>query len=195
MKILLALVKKELKQILRDPSSIVVAFVLPLISIVIYMYGINLDSVRVTMGIKNDDTNPEVTTLVKSFGHSKYVNSIIFDNEKDIESAVIRSKIKGAVIIQNDFSEYMKGVQSKIQRNWNPPDFGEDGQAVILFKISRLPNSFHGNRFFPETKCTIMGNKRTGNIRTALPYCGWAGKDMRTDRKARCDCICRRTIK
>lgn len=104
MKILLALVKKELKQILRDPSSIVVAFVLPLISIVIYMYGINLDSVRVTMGIKNDDTNPEVTTLVKSFGHSKYVNSIIFDNEKDIESAVIRSKIKGAVIIPNDFS-------------------------------------------------------------------------------------------
>lgn len=104
MKILLALVKKELKQILRDPSSIVVAFVLPLISIVIYMFGINLDSVRVTMGIKNDDTNPEVTTLVKSFGHSKYVNSIIFDNEKDIESAVIRSKIKGAVIIPNDFS-------------------------------------------------------------------------------------------
>ncbi len=104
MKILLALVKKELKQILRDPSSIVVAFVLPLISIVIYMYGINLDSVRVTMGIKNDDTNPEVTTLVKSFGHSKYVNLIIFDNEKDIESAVIRSKIKGAVIIPNDFS-------------------------------------------------------------------------------------------
>ena len=104
MKILLALVKKELKQILRDPSSIVVAFVLPLISIVIYMYGINLDSVRGTMGIKNDDTNPEITTLVKSFGHSKYVNSIIFDNEKDIESAVIRSKIKGAVIIPNDFS-------------------------------------------------------------------------------------------
>lgn len=104
MKILLALVKKELKQILRDPSSIVVAFVLPLISIVIYMYGINLDSVRVTMGVKNDDTNPEITTLVKSFGHSKYVNSIIFDNEKDIESAVIRSKIKGAVIIPNDFS-------------------------------------------------------------------------------------------
>ena len=104
MKILLALVKKELKQILRDPSSIVVAFVLPLISIVIYMYGINLDSVRVTMGIKNDDTNPEITTLVKSFGHSKYVNSIIFDNDKDIESAVIRSNIKGAVIIPNDFS-------------------------------------------------------------------------------------------
>lgn len=104
MKILLALIKKEIKQILRDPSSIIIAFVLPLISILIYIYGINLDSVRVTMGIKNDDPTPEVATLVKSFGHSKYVNSIYFDNLKDIETAIIRSKIKGAVIIPNDFS-------------------------------------------------------------------------------------------
>ena len=104
MKILLALIKKEIKQILRDPSSIIIAFVLPLISILIYMYGINLDSVRVTMGIKNDDPTPEVATLVKSFGHSKYVNSIYFDNVKDIETAITRSKIKGAVIIPNDFS-------------------------------------------------------------------------------------------
>ena len=104
MKILLALIKKEIKQILRDPSSIIIAFVLPLISILIYMYGINLDSVKVTIGIKNDDNNPEVAILVKSFGHSKYVNSINFDNEKDIVTAITRSKIKGAVIIPNDFS-------------------------------------------------------------------------------------------
>lgn len=104
MKILLALIKKEIKQILRDPSSIIIAFILPFISIMIYMYGINLDSVRVTMGIKNDDPAPEVATLVKSFGHSKYVNSIYFDNLQDIETAIVRSKIKGAVIIPNDFS-------------------------------------------------------------------------------------------
>lgn len=104
MKILLALVKKEFKQILRDPSSIVIAFVLPLISILIYMYGINLDSVKVTMGIKNDDANPEISTLVKSFGHSKYVNSILYDNTSDIAQAITRSKIKGAVVIPNDFS-------------------------------------------------------------------------------------------
>lgn len=104
MKILIALINKEIKQILRDPSSIIIAFVLPFISIMIYMYGINLDSVKVTMGVKNDDNTPEVATLVKSFGHSKYVNSIYFDNQKDIETAIARSKIKGAVIIPNDFS-------------------------------------------------------------------------------------------
>ena len=112
MKILLALIKKEIKQIIRDPSSIIIAFVLPLISILIYMYGINLDSVRVTMGIKNDDSNPETATLIKSFGHSKYVNSIYFDNIEDIKTAIARSKIKGAVIIPNDFSTKLTRGQS-----------------------------------------------------------------------------------
>lgn len=104
MKILFALIKKEIKQILRDPSSIIIAFVLPLISFLIYMYGINLDSVKVTIGIKNDDNSPEISTLVKSFGHSKYVNSINFENIQEIENAIKRSKIKGAVVIPNDFS-------------------------------------------------------------------------------------------
>lgn len=104
MKILSALIKKETLQILRDPSSIIIAFVLPLISILIYMYGINMDTVKVKIGLKNDDANPEVSTLIKSFGHSKYVNSFIYDNENDITEAIVRSKIKGAVIIPNDFS-------------------------------------------------------------------------------------------
>ena len=104
MKLLLALIKKEIKQILRDPSSIVIAFILPLISISIYMFGINLDSVKITLGIKNDDNSPEVATLVKSFGHSKYINSINYDNMEDIKTAILSSKIKGAVVIPNDFS-------------------------------------------------------------------------------------------
>ena len=103
MRILFALIKKEIKQILKDPSSILIAFILPLISILIYMYGINLDSIKVTLGVKNDDLSPEISTLVKSFGHSRYVNSIIYDNTEDIENAIIKSKIKGAVIIPNDF--------------------------------------------------------------------------------------------
>ena len=112
MKILGALIKKEFFQITRDPSSIIIAFVLPLISILIYMYGLNLDTVKVTMGIKNDDSNPEVTTLVKSFGHSKYVNSVVYDNVQDLTQGIVRSKIKGAVIIPNDFSTRLSRGQS-----------------------------------------------------------------------------------
>lgn len=112
MKILTALIKKEFLQIIRDPSSIIIAFVLPLLSILIYMYGVNLDSVKVTLGIKNDDANSEISTLVKSFGHSKYVNSIVYDNEQELTEAITRSKIKGAVIIPNDFSTKLSRGQA-----------------------------------------------------------------------------------
>lgn len=112
MKILAALIKKEFFQIVRDPSSIIIAFVLPLISILIYMYGINLDTVKVTMGIKNDDANPEVATLVKSFGHSQYIRSKVYDNETELTEDIVRSKIKGAVLIPNDFSTQLSRAQS-----------------------------------------------------------------------------------
>ncbi len=112
MKILQALIKKEFLQIIRDPSSIIIAFVLPLISILIYMYGINLDTVKVKIGIKNDDANPEISTLIKSFGHSKYINSIVYDNENDIAKGIVRSQLKGAVIIPNDFSRKISKGQS-----------------------------------------------------------------------------------
>lgn len=115
MKILNALIKKEFKQIFTDPSSIIISFILPFISIMIYMYGVNLDSVKVTIGIKNDDASPEVATLVKSYGHSKYIKSIPYDNQKEIESAISRSEIRGAIIIPNDFSKKLsKGEKSEI---------------------------------------------------------------------------------
>ena len=70
-----------------------------------------IKSMKEKLGIKNDDNSPEVATLVKSFGHSKYVNSINFDNMQDIESAIVRSKIKGAVVIPNDFSSKLSRGQ------------------------------------------------------------------------------------
>ena len=112
MRILRALVKKEILQIIRDPSSIIISFVLPLISILIYMYGINLDFVTVNIGIKNDDNSPEIAQLANSFGHSKYINSEISDNMDELTKKLTRSKIKGMVIIPNDFSTNLEQKQS-----------------------------------------------------------------------------------
>ena len=112
MKILRALIKKEFLQIIRDPSSIVISFVLPLISILIFMYGINMDSVRVTLGIKNDDSSYETSRLVTSFDRSNYINSIISDNMEDLTQKIVRSKIKGMVLIPNDFSKKLETNQT-----------------------------------------------------------------------------------
>lgn len=112
MKILLALVKKEFLQIIRDPSSIVISFILPFISILIFMYGVNMDAVRVNIGIKNDDNSIETAQLVASFNRSNYIDSIISDDMKDLQQKIVRSKIKGMILIPNDFSKKLKAKQS-----------------------------------------------------------------------------------
>jgi TonB family protein len=39
--------------------------------------------------------------------------------------------------VQQDFSPYMDAVRSKLQKNWIPPDFLEEGHARVLFKVNR----------------------------------------------------------
>jgi ABC-2 type transport system permease protein len=65
MRILWAFIKKEFLQIFRDPSSILIAFILPTLLSLIYMYGINVDSVNINLGLKLDDANPRVVSLTR----------------------------------------------------------------------------------------------------------------------------------
>ena len=104
MKLLIAFIKKELLQIMRDPSSIIISFVLPLISILIYMYGINMDTPRITLGIKNDDSNPEVESLITSFSPSDYVKTVLYKDKDALSDDIVRSRINGGLFIPQDFS-------------------------------------------------------------------------------------------
>ena len=112
MKIVLAFIKKEFLQIVKDPSSLIIAFILPLILLYIYTYGINMDDVNVRLGIKNDDTNTEIASLVKSFSQNKYITSAVYDDKNALYEDIVRSKIKGALIIPNDFSQKLGAGQT-----------------------------------------------------------------------------------
>ncbi len=103
--IVFALIKKEFYQIIRDPSSILIAFVLPLIILVLYRYGVNLDTVKITLGIKNDDINPRISTLINSFDHSDYIKTRFFNSKEQMYKEIKNSKLKGAIIIPNDFTK------------------------------------------------------------------------------------------
>lgn len=110
MRILKALIIKEFYQILRDPSSILIAFVLPLMLLIIYMYGVNLDTVKLTLGIKVDDPSQQVTTLVDSFKNSKFITPRVYDNPTKMYDDLTGSKLRGIIVIPNDFS-------TKLDRN------------------------------------------------------------------------------
>lgn len=110
MKILRALIVKEFYQIIRDPSSILIAFIFPLMLLVLYRYGVNLDTIKVKIGFKVDDASQQVVTLVDSFKNNKFVTQVVYDNPPKLYDDLTGSELRGIVVIPNDFS-------SKLDRN------------------------------------------------------------------------------
>ncbi|GKX60802.1 ABC transporter permease [Leminorella grimontii] len=108
---LLALCRKETYQILRDPSSGLIAFVIPLMLLFIFGYGINLDSSRLNVGILMEQQTPEARRLVDAFIGSPYINPTIDTDKKRLIHKLQAGEIRGLIVIPVDFSERLLGGQ------------------------------------------------------------------------------------
>ena len=72
---LVALCRKETFQITRDPSSIIIAFVLPIVLLIIFGYGVNLDATRVRVGVLVEDGGSEASSLARTLAASPYLET------------------------------------------------------------------------------------------------------------------------
>ena len=104
---LLALMKKETLQVRRDPSCILIAFVLPMILLFIFGYGLSLDAKHVKLAVVMEDHTPMALSLWDAFDKTKYVDPIRFDHRKDAEEAVVNSHVRGLLVIRDDFSQQL----------------------------------------------------------------------------------------
>ncbi|RRJ97865.1 ABC transporter permease [Opitutaceae bacterium TAV4] len=134
---LIALCRKESLQIVRDPTTILIAFILPVVMLFIYGYGLNLDTGRVRIGLLCEDTSPEARRLVASFTGSPYLDVRAFDDRAAMGEALTRSHIRGFVVIPSDFSarlardgEVMAPVQ--VVADGSEPNTANFVQAYVL---------------------------------------------------------------
>lgn len=115
MKILKALIIKEFYQIIRDPSSILIAFVLPVMILFIYN-GLNLDTIKVRIGLKLDDNTQQTRTLVDSFRGNRFVALKVYDDKAKLYNDLAGSHLRGIVVIPNDFSSKLdRGEEAEVQ--------------------------------------------------------------------------------
>src|SRR5690348_8238230 len=103
---LLALIKKEIFQIVRDPSSLLISVVLPLILLLIYGYGVSLDLDHLRIGLCMEDTAPGCQSLAKAFTDSSYFDTKIVRDRRELYDDIIRGEIRGFIVIPSYFSNY-----------------------------------------------------------------------------------------
>jgi len=99
------LIRKEFIQIVRDPSSIAIAFVLPLVLLLIFGYGVSLDAKNVPVGIVIEQPSPQTSAFRASFEQSPYFEPHLFVHIQEAEAALRRADINGIVWVREDFSE------------------------------------------------------------------------------------------
>ena len=101
-----ALIIKEFHQIVRDPSSILISFILPAILLFIYGYGISLDYKHLKIGLVLEDTAPDVQSFAKALSDSPYFSVEISRERSEFERQLTCGSIRGIVIVPSYFSAF-----------------------------------------------------------------------------------------
>ncbi len=105
-----ALCWKETLQIFRDPSSNLIAFVLPLVLIFVFGYGINLDTPVLRIGLLNEGSGTEAEGFTKALQGTPSMDIRRYEDRKTLERDITNAEIRGFVIIPEDFSRRMKQI-------------------------------------------------------------------------------------
>lgn len=101
---LLALCRKEAMQIVRDPSSILIAFVLPVLLLFIFGYGINLDANKVRIGVVLEDSGAEARRFADALAGSPYLEVHPGHDRAAMRARLAAGEVRGMVVIPADFS-------------------------------------------------------------------------------------------
>ncbi|AYA39728.1 ABC transporter permease [Xenorhabdus nematophila] len=107
-----ALCIKESKQIIRDPSSALIAVVIPLMLLFIFGYGINLDSSKLRLGILMEQQSEDARELVHAFTGSPYIDATISDNRQFLIKKMQENQIRGIIVIPVNFDAQLARVGS-----------------------------------------------------------------------------------
>jgi ABC-2 type transport system permease protein len=99
------LVAKEIRQILRDPSSIGIAFILPVILLFLFGYGVSLDAKHMQIALVVEQPTEAITSFTASFVSSEYFEPTFLRQRQAAEEALIAGKVQGIVILRENFAE------------------------------------------------------------------------------------------
>lgn len=99
-----ALCVKETRQILRDPSSGIIAFFLPLVLLVIFGYGINLDATAVRLGVLDEDGGADSSAFVRQLSGSPYFRVTVARDRTVLDRMLEDGEVRGYVALASDFS-------------------------------------------------------------------------------------------
>ena len=110
-----ALVRKETYQVVRDPSSIAIGVILPLILILLFGYGLSLDVRNVPLAVVIEQPSPEAMELAAGFQLSPYFHPRLLRSMPPAQQLLLEHAVDGVVRIPADFARHVTAGDAEVQ--------------------------------------------------------------------------------
>jgi ABC-2 type transport system permease protein len=112
---ILALMRKESLQVVRDPSSIAIGIVMPVMLVLLFGFGLSLDVKDVPLAVVLEDSSPDARELAASFQLSPYFKPRLMTSMASAQSLMLAREVDGIVRIRPDFSRHVAIGDAQVQ--------------------------------------------------------------------------------
>ncbi|MBE0621208.1 MAG: ABC transporter permease [Burkholderiales bacterium] len=104
------LMRKEFLQIFRDPSSIAIAFLMPLILLLLFGYGVSLDSESIPVALVVEQPSADTASFTAAFHKSRYFVPTTYATTREAEAAMMARQVNAIVVLRRDFAQRLRGA-------------------------------------------------------------------------------------
>ena len=102
------LVRKEFLQIVRDPSSIAIAFVMPIFLLVLFGYGVSLDADHVPVALVAEAPSADTADFLASLESSHYFAPLHARTLVEAEQALREGRVRAIVRLRANFADQLR---------------------------------------------------------------------------------------
>ena len=111
----LALVRKEMRQLLRDRSNLALGIVLPGLLTLLFGYGLSMDVQQARVAVVLQDTSPSARDATSGLALSRYLAPRWVDSMHAAEALMREGEVMAIVVVPGDFSARLAAGDAVVQ--------------------------------------------------------------------------------
>ncbi len=151
-----ALVIKESWQVVRDPSSLLIAFVMPPVLFFLFANAVSLDLEGVSLGVVVEGTGPAAQELAAAYDATPYFRVTTARDRRELDPLLVGGSLRGYVVIPSDFDRQLRqpfsAPQIQVVTDGSQPN---TANFVLAYAQGVLSSWYAGRQGYPVPPLTL----------------------------------------
>jgi ABC-2 type transport system permease protein len=133
---LLSIIRKEFIQILRDPRTLIMTLVIPIMQLFLLGYAATTDIKNIPLAVWDQSRTPQSRALLDAFRAADYFTiAYEVDSQDDVRTLIENGKVRGALIIPPDYDRRLLDGDAQVSMILDGSDATNGSTALSVSKL------------------------------------------------------------